>query len=270
MPMLIRISVMTLFLHYKKVSFRMSSDRFYQISDFKDPRLDIWVDFIFCHSADLWEEISEAIENAQVILFLITKEYQTSKSCRQEVMYARDTLKKRFIPVYLKKDYVASSWLGIRIVGPQYIRFGKRSFGDTITEILNFIVEEDSNRTKVSTHLLTNTFVFPDFSPEKQCEEKTIRSMTSQSNKETKSIEQWASAEIDQWFYENKIDFKLKELYQFQYATDLLLYAQCLHPDWQQEYVDIRERFFKEYNRIFYRDEFVRFVGALFRLRNRY
>lgn len=236
-------------------------------SDLEDPRLDIWVDFIFCHSGDLWEEISEAIESAQVILFLITKDYQSSKSCRQEVMYARDTLKKRFIPVYLKKDYVASSWLGIRIVGPQYIRFGKRSFGDTITEILNFIVDDGSIRSKPSTTVLTNTFDFPELTPEKRLEENTVRSISLHSNRGTNSIEHWTANDIDRWFHENRIDQKLRDLYQFEYATDLLLYAQCLHPDWQQEYADMRERFIREYNQILYRDQFVRLAGALFRLR---
>ena len=236
-------------------------------SDLEDPRLDIWADFIFCRSGDLWEEISEAIESAQVILFLITKDYQSSKSCRQEVMYARDTLKKRFIPVYLKKDYVASSWLGIRIVGPQYIRFGKRSFGDTITEILNFIVDEGSVRLKSSTTVLTNTFNFPELTSDKRSEENPVRSISLHSNRGTKSIEQWTADDIDRWFHENRIDQKLKDLYQFEYTTDLLLYAHCLHPDWQQEYADMRERFMREYNQILYRDQFVRLVGALFRLR---
>ena len=182
-------------------------------------------------------------------------------------MCARDTLKKRFIPVYLKKDFVASSWLGIRIVGPQYIRFGKRSFGDTITEILNFIVDDGSVRTKPSTTVLTNTFDFPELTPEKRLEENTPRSISLHSNRGTKSIEQWSADDMDRWFYDNRIDQKLKELYQFEYATDLLLYAQCLHPDWQQEYADMRERFIREYNQILYRDQFVRLVGALFRLR---
>ncbi|CAF5135155.1 unnamed protein product, partial [Rotaria magnacalcarata] len=83
-------------------------------------RLQIWVDFEYCHTEDLWEEIALAIEESKVIIFLMSKDYQDSKSCRQEVMYTKDSQKKRFIPVYIKKEFVATGWLGVRIVGPQY------------------------------------------------------------------------------------------------------------------------------------------------------
>ena len=57
---------------------------------------------------DLWEEVAAAIEKADVILFLMSKDYQDSKSCRQEVMYSKDSLKKRFIPIYIKKNFIAT------------------------------------------------------------------------------------------------------------------------------------------------------------------
>ena len=232
------------------------------MSSIVDPRLDIWVDFIYCHSGDLWEEISEAIENAHVVLFLITKEYQSSKSCRQEVMYARDTLKKRFIPIYLKKDYVASSWLGIRIAGPQYIPFGKRSFGDTLTEIVNMIIDDGSAR-KVKTPMLVSTNAM-DLSGNPP--DQPVRLLVNTSLDRIKSLEQWTVEEIDAWFDRNKIESKLKHLYQFQHGTDLLLYGQCLRTDWQHEYTDLRERYGREYDETLYRYQFVRFVGALHRL----
>ncbi|CAF4655948.1 unnamed protein product [Rotaria sp. Silwood1] len=86
-----------------------------------------------------WEKINEAIENVHVVMFLITKEYQNSKSCRQEVM----------------------NWLGIRIVDPQYDRFGKRSFGNTITIILNLIVDDDSQQRKQDEPKRIRTSVTP-------------------------------------------------------------------------------------------------------------
>ncbi|CAF4453055.1 unnamed protein product [Rotaria sp. Silwood2] len=208
----------------------------------KDPRLDIWVDFIYCRSGDLWEEISEAIENAHVILFIITKEYQSSKSCRQEVMYARDTLKKRFIPIYLKNDFVANSWLGIRIVGAQYIRFGKRSFGDSITEILNLMVDNPSQKqkqnalkqTKMSTTLATDPIDIQDKILDKhldKSQDQPIELILNTVTNQPKPIEQWTFEDIDQWFHQNTIEPKLKDLYRFQHATDLLLYGQCLQSD---------------------------------------
>ncbi|CAF2932855.1 unnamed protein product [Rotaria sp. Silwood2] len=243
----------------------------------KDPRLNIWVDFIYCRSGDLWEEISEAIENSHVILFIITKEYQSSKSCRQEVMYARDTLKKRFIPIYLKNDFVASSWLGIRIVGAQYIRFGKRSFGDTITEILNLMLDNPSQKqkqnafkqTKIPTTLVADPINIQDKILDKnlgKSQDRPVELIMNTVTNQIKSIEQWTSEDINQWFEQNTIESKLKDLYRFQHGTDLLLYRQCLRPNWQHEYADMRERYAREYNEILYRDQFVLLVGALDRL----
>ncbi|CAF3777851.1 unnamed protein product [Rotaria sordida] len=243
----------------------------------KDPRLDIWVDFIYCRSGDLWEEISEAIENAHVILFIITKEYQSSKSCRQEVMYARDTLKKRFIPIYLKNDFVANSWLGIRIVGAQYIRFGKRSFGDSITEILNLMDDNTSQKQKQNVFKQTQMLTTPIADPVNVQDKILDKNLHTSQNRsielimnavagQTKPIEQWTFEDINQWFEQNNIESKLKDLYRFQHGNDLLLYGQCLQPNWQYEYADMRERYTREYNEILYRDQFVLLVGALNRL----
>ena len=58
----------------------------------------------------------------------------------------------------------------------------------------------------------------------------------------------------------------LINLYDFQHGTDLLLYRQCLQHDWQIEYNDTKERYQQQYNTTLYRDQFVRFVGAINRL----
>ncbi|CAF4490158.1 unnamed protein product, partial [Rotaria magnacalcarata] len=61
-------------------------------------------------------------------------------------MYTKDSQKKRFIPVYIKKEFVATGWLGVRIVGPQYIRFEKRSFDDTAKELIKLIIEDETQQ----------------------------------------------------------------------------------------------------------------------------
>jgi len=252
------------------------------------------VDFAYCHSEDLWEEIAEAIEKSDVILFLMSKDYQDSKSCRQEVMYAKDSLKKRFIPIYIKKDFVPTGWLGVRIVGPQYIRFGKRSFDDTIKELIKLIREDKKEEEKVQQKEETK----PSSIPSPVIENKPIQNTNNQtkpientdnqrkpienSNNQTKPIEnnyiesgikplkkpieKWTKKDILQWFNDNYIHQELIELYDFQHGTDLLYYCQCLRPDWQIEYNDMRQRYQQKYNTLLYRDQFVRFVGALNRL----
>ena len=230
----------------------------------KDNHLHVWVDFIYCHSEDLWEEIAEAIEKADVILFLMSKDYQDSKSCRQEVMYSKDSLKKRFIPIYTKKDFVATGWLGVRIVGPQYIRFGKKSFDETAKELIKLIASdkkeellETTKETKPPPVILTST---NDVKPN---EDNSIPETVIPSKQ---PVEKWAKKDIHNWFQSNQIQRELADLYNFQHGTDLLLYGECLRPNWQNEYNEIKERYQQKYNRVLYRDEFVRFVGAINRL----
>ena len=236
-----------------------------------DNRFEIWVDFAYCHTEDLWEEIGEAIEKADIVLFLMSKDYQDSKSCRQEVMYAKDSLKKRFIPIYLKKDFVATGWLGVRIVGPQYVRFGKRSFDDTIKELVKIIADDSKQsgskkpKPAAAKPSLTTTEIKPienNDNPSNSVEE-TFRPIESDLTPPTKPVETWTKKEITLWLDQNHVQQELIDIYDFQYGTDLLLYGQCLRPDWQIEYADMRTRYEQKYNTTLYRDQFVRFVGAI-------
>ncbi|CAF3460845.1 unnamed protein product [Rotaria sp. Silwood1] len=239
----------------------------------KDSRLQVWVDFAYCHTEDFWEEIAEAIEQSNVILFLMSKDYQDSKSCRQEVMYAKDVLKKRFIPIYVKKDFVATSWLGVRIVGPQYIRFEKKSFDDTIEEVIKLIIEDKkqqkSDKNKVTEPSTTSPPIIDNKSIEDiKNETKSTEDNHIKSNRNYSKIpvEQWKKENIAQYFDDNYIHQELIDLYDFRHGIDLLLYIQCLRPDWQIEYNAISERYEEKYNTKLYRDQFIRFVGAVHRL----
>ncbi|CAF0869827.1 unnamed protein product [Rotaria sordida] len=235
-------------------------------------RFDIWVDFDYCHTEDLWEEIGQAIEKSDVILLLMTKDYQDSKSCRQEVMYTKDSLKKRFIPVYVKRDFVASGWLGVRIVGPQYIRFGKKSFEATVNDLMKLIFEDKSEKSsKHKDSKVSVTVPYVEIKPDendKSNEElpRYDHENFNQSSNEImpvlvsnpKLIEKWNSNDIANWFDANKVRCELKEMYDFQCGTELLLYGQCLRSDWQSECLDVQEQFSKRYNTVLYRNEFVR------------
>lgn len=238
--------------------------------NFIDNRLEIWVDFAYCLTDDLWEEIGQAIEQANVVLFLMSKDYQESKSCRQEVMYAKDSLKKRFIPIYIRKEFVATGWLGVRIVGPQYIRFGKKAFDDTIKELIKLIIEDKrqhgSDLTKLNSPLSNTASPVTNTNNETKPHENNY----SKSDRKylNKPIEHWTKQDISQWFHDNSIPQELEDLYDFQYGIDLLLYGQCLRPDWQLEYDMVKERYEEKFNAKLYRDHFVRFVGAIYRLKS--
>jgi hypothetical protein len=87
-------------------------DQILALLDAKCDIFDIWVDKRCCKSTgDVWESIAKGIKSAKLIVSIISKEYIESKSCRQEVIYATDRLKKPFLPIYLGKSNV-SDWLG--------------------------------------------------------------------------------------------------------------------------------------------------------------
>ena len=195
----------------------------------------------------------------------MSKDYQDSKSCRTEVMYAKDSLKKRFIPIYTKKDFTATGWLGVRIVGPQYVRFGKKSFDDTIKELIKLIIEDKKQQQEIKPPPVTEPKPIENSNNEtKPTENRQTVSNVKPSSK--KPVKEWTKSDITQWFNENSIHQGLIDLYDFQHGTELLLFTQCLRPDWQHEYNDVRERFKQKYDTLLYRDQFVRFVSAIHRL----
>jgi hypothetical protein len=74
---------------------------------------DIWIDFKFLKTGDLWEQIAAGMKRANVIICLMSEDYCKSKSCRWEATYALDKLQevKSVIPVFLRKHELPD-WLG--------------------------------------------------------------------------------------------------------------------------------------------------------------
>ena len=66
---------------------------------------DIWIDFKYLKTGDLWEQICAGMKRASIIVCLMSEEYCKSKSCRWEATYALDKLQatKLVIPVFLQK-----------------------------------------------------------------------------------------------------------------------------------------------------------------------
>jgi hypothetical protein len=78
---------------------------------------DIWIDFKFLKTGDLWEQIAAGMKRANVIICLMSEDYCKSKSCRWEATYALDKLQatKSIIPVFLRKHELPD-WLGKLII----------------------------------------------------------------------------------------------------------------------------------------------------------
>lgn len=213
--------------------------------------MEVWVDFEHCNSEDLWEEIAVAIEGANVILFLLSPAYEDSRSCRQEVKYTVDRLNKRFIPVFVNKDFRPPSWLDIRIAGRQYIRFEKKPFDTCGNELMQLILDnplgEKSDQNKSNQPLVGSS------TSEKKPIENTNKSevkstddnnhFQADQNSSSKSVEKWTRRDVAQWFRDNHIHQELADLYDFQSGVDILVYAQCLQPTWEDEYKALNEQY---------------------------
>jgi hypothetical protein len=240
----------------------------------------VWVDYkqghdAISHSDDLWEEIARAMEMATIIVLIVSKEYYDSKSCRQELSYASDALKKRIVPVYApNQQYRASGWLGIRIAGQKYIHFGRKLFADAVKELSSMILTDQKQIGISSTtspppppppapsEIVTNTSskTIPVKFPEEEENKLLI-------------LKDWTTKDIRKWFDDNHIHNDLITLYadQFHTGTALIVYARHLKLFYRNEYI----RIFKKYHKIFNEKtldtlDFITFVDALYRLRTEY
>ena len=91
----------------------------------------IWIDRTHCQAvSDLWAAIADGMERSSVIVCLLSDEYFESKSCRQEFIYAIDSLKKPLIPILLG-NFSPKGWLGefffILIVLMKLVVFRRRN-----------------------------------------------------------------------------------------------------------------------------------------------
>ena len=94
-----------------------------------------------CIDSENWKQIAQTIQQSDMVLFLITKDFFNNKSCRQELIYVTDILKKPFVPIFIDSDYQSISWLHQRIDSIKSIRFGKEEdFLNTCEELLSTIM----------------------------------------------------------------------------------------------------------------------------------
>ncbi|CAF0745362.1 unnamed protein product [Didymodactylos carnosus] len=212
---------------------------------------DIWIDQTHCQSVgDLWESIADGMEQAQIIVCLISKHYYESKSCRQEFQYATDTLHKSIVPAFLE-DFEPRSWLGIRISGVKYIRFrnlaqpDKAKMADLLDTILASFAASSSSSPEVLSAVQHSSKQHQSYEPE----------ITHDKNSTIDSLrlpnEQWSTATIDDinnWFIYHHISSQIRNLYNFQTGQDMLHYAQMLVDDYEQQFQIYSKAFRKKTN----------------------
>ncbi|CAF1291775.1 unnamed protein product [Rotaria magnacalcarata] len=85
--------------------------------------LPVWMDIkAGIPSDNLFEGISEAIENSACFVCFMTPEYQQSDFCKQELQYAK-ACKIPIVPLKLVKNWEPTSWLGFITAGLLWLDF---------------------------------------------------------------------------------------------------------------------------------------------------
>lgn len=219
-------------LHSLMISYSYFNDDFYRkIYDIltKNTTISIYMD------AENWKQIAHNIEKSDIVLFLISKDFLTNKSCRQELIYVIDLLKKPCIPIFINQDFKPTDWLNERINDLKCIRFDDSNFTESCNELITIINENISIE------------------------------------KNSSDITQWNDKEVKQWFIDNNLQSELYEFYQFQNGYELLLYGQAIPiSSWTKEYERIKLRFekkFQEQDKQLSPHEFLKFINALDRIK---
>ncbi|CAF3544814.1 unnamed protein product [Rotaria socialis] len=220
----------------------------------------IWIDRTHCQTAiDLWESIAEGMESASVIVCLLSNSYLESKSCRQEFVYAIDSLKKPVLPVLLG-NFDPKGWLGIRMSGLKYVRFRDLLQPDSskLTELVNTVISSlPQGKTMAIKHLSSPQHHDPPIS--------TV-SVTLLAPLNLRPFDQltWSVEDIHNWFAYHHISRELRDLFDFQNGEEMLDYAQLLTKD--------REKQMKIYSNVYAKKyagnemaphDFIRFSKAL-------
>ncbi|XP_041466190.1 uncharacterized protein LOC121416781 [Lytechinus variegatus] len=131
--------------------------------------------------------MSEAVENADMVIACITRGYQDSQDCRTEASYAYEC-KKKIIPVKVMDDFKASGWLGGITAGKIYYIVQKP---ELVSRVLPSIIEKEFTPQR---DIVQNTKdVTPGLPPPEQ-ELKPPQSVSQVPGWDAKRVQDWLAA----------------------------------------------------------------------------
>lgn len=112
-----------------------------------------------------WKQLADNLEQANVVVFLLSKEFFVDKSCRQEFIYSIDVLKKPCLGIYLDREYQISGWL------VEHAERLKIIYSDEIENLFDYLREyfprdddkSDIKRWFIDQHLLIELYEFYQF-----------------------------------------------------------------------------------------------------------
>ncbi|XP_067947601.1 uncharacterized protein [Watersipora subatra] len=100
----------------------------------------VWIDVEQMHKAkDTFEAMAHAIDDAAVVVPVLTSKYQESVNCRKEIQYA-DKADKPIVPVRLEKKFKPTKWLSFLLGNTLWHDLSKpETFEDSFTNFLDAI-----------------------------------------------------------------------------------------------------------------------------------
>ncbi|CAF0859712.1 unnamed protein product [Adineta steineri] len=221
----------------------------------------IWIDRTHCQGAgDLWESIANGMEQSNVILCLLSEQYFQSKSCRQEFIYAVDSLKRTIVPVLIE-NFDPKGWLGIRMTGMKYIRFRDidQLEKNKKTELLNTIrLSVSSSKMTIRQNAVPSSqhhsvpLVVNDVATSNSSSQPLLDDDTSNGN------------DVNSWFLSHRISPEIRKLFNFETREEMFDYAQLLIED-REKQMNIYAKIYSQRNHgnEMPPHEFLRFANAL-------
>ena len=193
------------------------------------PQLSIHLDVNSCKY--LWKETAQTIEQSDVVLLLLSEDYCRSKSCRQELIYAVDRLKKPILSLLIEPKCDQQGWLISRTAGKDPILFDANDFTKSCNELLS----------RMNELLSLNVLAIS---------------------------EEATSLDIKQWFEKNHLPLEFCEFYQFQNRNELLLFGKAIRRySWTTEFDRIKARFEEKFpEQKLSPHQFLKFIDAVSRL----
>lgn len=168
-------------------------------------QLSIYVDFQNCKY--LWKETVYMIDQADLILVLLSKHYFQSKSCRQEFFFATNRSRRPILPLLLEDQHQPTDWLNKHLSLHKPIRFNPDDLSELLAQINGYF------------------------------------SMAISWKKPTSNIKTWTEEDVKQWFEKHQLRSSLCDFYRFKNGQELLLFAHALsRSPWTAEFDRIRQR----------------------------
>ncbi|CAF3560087.1 unnamed protein product [Rotaria sordida] len=212
-------------------------DKILELLDQKIDLFNVWIDKRYCkNSTDIWESIAKGIKNSDLIICIRLSEYLTSKACRQEIIYAKGRLNKRFLPIYLGKPDI-SDWSDIRLAEFKYVRFqnthlklDERKVEEFLSRVVESISSEHSTQNNITIKHHYTPSIFHEIS-----KTEVIRSQTISQPIET--------------FAKHDICSEIRDIYQFKTGAQMITYGECLKDGWINNSSNFRIIFYSNCDR---------------------